>query len=599
MLPRRAETPSPAQLQAEQRARALMLAKDYAGAAQEYLRIEASSPRLSQYGLHAAEAYIEGKHTQEAMAILQRLKIPQNDPNLKPWRDILLARVAFSNNNPAGALLVLDRPYPSDVPTPLQRQIHYYRAEAFRHQDKFLETARELVLLDTLLTNETERRNNRQAIWEAVSHLNDPALAARLASEPSALQGWVELALIANGQIRYPNAFSQSIAAWRARFPDHPAVIDILPTLMETGTVMNRRPRQIALLLPLTGRFAKAAAAISDGFVTAWYGDNFPDRPAVTVYDAGPANITTVYQKAISEGADFVVGPLEKPAVDTLLQSHLLSVPMLALNQASPAALQAHQQTASFKGHHFYQFSLAPEEEANQIAERAWFDGHLRALVLTPSNEWGDRIYRTFKQRWETLGGEVLTHQTYRDNSHDYEAAAKALFNGQGSQAAAAQFGGDANNPSGASLTNDFIFLAAFPGPARQINPHLTIYNAQRLPIYATSHVYSGSEAPEADRDLDGISFGDMPWVLDPHGQSSRFRGIVQRHWPGNHELSRFYAFGVDAYAVLPEIGRLQVQPAAYFDGETGTLRLEEGGRVHRQLRWARFSNGVPRLLEP
>jgi outer membrane PBP1 activator LpoA protein len=576
-----------------------MLAKDYAGAAREYLRLEASSPRLSKYGLHAAEAYIEGKQIQEAMAILQRLKIPQDDPHLKPWRDILLARVAFSNNNPAGALLVLDRPYPSDVPAPLQRQIHYYRAEAFRHQNRFLETARELILLDALLTNETERRDNRQAIWEAASHLKDPALATRLAPEPRALQGWVELALIANGQIHDPNAFSQAIGTWRARFPGHPAGIDIVSMLMETGTVMNRRPRQIALLLPLTGRFAKAAAAISDGFITAWYSDNFPDRPTITVYDAGPANITTVYQKATGEGADFVVGPLEKPAIDALLQSHLLSVPMLALNQAGAAALRAHQQTASFKGRHFYQFSLAPEDEANQIAERAWFDGHLRARVLTPSNEWGERIYRTFKQRWETLGGEILSHQAYRDNSQDYEAAAKALFNGQGSQAGAAQPGGNMDGASGAPLSNDFIFLAAFPGPARQIHPHLVIHNTQRLPIYATSHVYSGSTAPEADRDLDGIAFGDMPWILDPDGHSSRFRGIVQRHWPGNNELSRFYAFGVDAYSMLPEIGRLRVQPAAYFDGETGTLRLEEDGRVHRQLRWARFADGVPRLLEP
>ncbi|MDZ7735332.1 MAG: penicillin-binding protein activator [Gammaproteobacteria bacterium] len=67
-----------------------------------------------------------------------------------------------------------------------------------------------------------------------------------------------------------------------------------------------------------------------------------------------------------------------------------------------------------------YQFSLAPEDEARQIAERAWFDGHAHALAMTPQNEWGDRVYKAFSHTFEELGGKVLERVSYSSEGQQY-----------------------------------------------------------------------------------------------------------------------------------------------------------------------------------
>src|SRR5690554_7108230 len=61
----------------------------------------------------------------------------------------------------------------------------------------------------------------------------------------------------------------------------------------------------------------------------------------------------------------------------------------------------------------------------------------------------------------------------------------------------------------------DWLFLVALPQQARQIKPTLAFNFASDLPVYSTSHVYSGEPNPSKDRDLNGIVFCDTPWLLD------------------------------------------------------------------------------------
>ncbi len=61
----------------------------------------------------------------------------------------------------------------------------------------------------------------------------------------------------------------------------------------------------------------------------------------------------------------------------------------------------------------------------------------------------------------------------------------------------------------------DFIFLSALSQAGRQIKPTLAFYYASDLPVYATSHIYSGEPAKTRDQDLNGISFTSMPWTLE------------------------------------------------------------------------------------
>ena len=61
----------------------------------------------------------------------------------------------------------------------------------------------------------------------------------------------------------------------------------------------------------------------------------------------------------------------------------------------------------------FWQLALSPDDEAAQAARRGVADGHGKAVVLVPNNNWGRRLLTTYTSELESLGGTVLDYRTY------------------------------------------------------------------------------------------------------------------------------------------------------------------------------------------
>ena len=141
----------------------------------------------------------------------------------------------------------------------------------------------------------------------------------------------------------------------------------------------------------------------------------------------------------------------------------------------------------------------------------------------------------------------------------------------------------------------DSIFLAANTAAARQVRPSILYYYAGDLPMYATSAVYRGRPDPVKDIDLNGIRFGDMPWVLAP--QSGLKASIAQRHKNTQTRFGRLYAFGADALNLTQQLDSLSLDPSLNYQGETGSLTLTLENRIERQSQWAIFQAGTPELL--
>merc|ERR1712000_3169 len=72
----------------------------------------------------------------------------------------------------------------------------------------------------------------------------------------------------------------------------------------------------------------------------------------------------------------------------------------------------------------------------------------------------------------------------------------------------------------------DWVFLVALPQQGRMIKPALAFNFANDLPVYATSHVFSGVVNSLKDRDLNGVRFCDVPWLLE----SSELHDSVERY---------------------------------------------------------------------
>ncbi len=581
----------------QQQAGARAAAGDFLGAAQLYLQRAAGEPdaRAAALRVEAAEYLLEGGHREEAADVLDGVDVALLDTPLLDRLLLARARIALDSGDVDSALEQLDRIRQPDTLPDGGAAYYRLKARAYRLAGDALEAARQLIWLDGLLPDD-ERLDNQLAIWQLLSGLPDEAL-QRLrgaAAADATLAGWIDLVLLVHQDLRDTTALYRSLDAWQLRYADHPARDFLLPRLQAQLGRGGQRVDRIALLLPLSGRTAESAAAIRDGVLAALYRDD-EQRPVLTVYDTGTADqsVWDLYQQALLDGAQFVIGPLLKDNIRQLARSGQLDVPVLALNQIDDELAPDLP---------LYQFGLSPEDEAQQVAERARADGLQRMIAIVPDNHWGQRLLSAFGQRWRLLDGDLRESQSFRRGSADFSGPIQRALNLDSSKqrhrALERLLGRSIAFEPRRRQDVDGIFIAAFPREARLLRPQLRFHRAGDLPVYSTSHVYTGKPDPVHDRDMDGLMFCDIPWVLDAAGNWADLRNRIERLWPrraARHQ--RLFALGTDAYQVIPWLDTLNTQGFGFYSGATGILTMDGQRKLHRELVWARFRRGRPEPL--
>jgi outer membrane PBP1 activator LpoA protein len=349
-------------------------------------------------------------------------------------------------------------------------------------------------------------------------------------------------------------------------------------------------PRQVALLLPLSGRQQAAGIAVRDGFLAAALAQDASQRPAINLYDSAALGATTAYARAIADGAQFVVGPLTKEEVQAVADSGSVSIPTLALNYLPDNALPPGL---------LFQFALDPEDEARQVARRAVADGHTHGVALVPDNEWGQRLLRAFETEFAAAGGTLVGRTLYDTAARDYsQPITRLLLIDQSrtrANALAASLGTRMEFEPRARSDVQFVFVGAQPLQGRSLRPALRFHLTQDLPVYATSDVFELDS--DANADLDGVMFPDMPWIVAPDAAANNLKRSLAAYWPTRSRgRGRLYAFGYDAFQLIPSLRSAGVA-AAPLGGLTGRLMVDGKGRVRRELDWAQVENGRPRAI--
>ena len=311
-------------------------------------------------------------------------------------------------------------------------------------------------------------------------------------------------------------------------------------------------PLRIAVLLPLSGGLSAAAKPVRDGFLSGYFAET-RNRPAVTFYDsAGGAD--AAYRKAVEDGADYVVGPLDRDQVGALFSRGALEVPVLALNRASGMPPSGS-----------VSFSLTPEDEGIAAAEYAIAQGWRNALVLTGPDDTLRRTAAAFQERLLARSGRVLANLAATDAAGLATAAAKGpldviYFATRGDQARAAM-------PS----------LIAQPGLA----------GAHRL---AVSQIANNPGKGDESALLDGMLFP---------GESMRTHALPGM--PADPAMltptaagaaARLFAFGYDAWLITAYLPRLALAKQG-LPGATGTLQLDGFGNILRVPAWSMLRWGV------
>ncbi|MEE8364705.1 MAG: penicillin-binding protein activator [Gammaproteobacteria bacterium] len=459
---------------------------------------------------------------------------------------------------------------------------------------KPMESMRLRIQIGQFLKTDKAIENNHQFIWEALNRLSERTIIKALSERLTAnMRGWLELNLIARRSNMLPAKIEPWISQWYKLYSDHVAGKYFAINLLEDSKRIYIKPRKIALMLPFSGRLEKVSQAVQKGFMYAYYQDR-DSAPDLEVINAStdPAEFNIQYQKAIQDGADFIVGPISKDLIGYLQNREKTEVPTLALNYAEET------REAMLN---LYQFGLRPEDEAEQIADLALAEGRNHAVTLVPDTDWGARLQRAFTERFELLGGRVVGAEVYPSKKNDYSAAIKKLLNLTSSEQRRTMIqqtiGQKTSFESRRRQDVDMVFIAANSRQARLIKPQLKFYRAQTLPVYATSHISSSSGNPDDDRDLDGILFVDIPWMLD-NAQNRDFRQ-VSKLWPDfSKRFSRLFALGIDAYRMIPSLRRLMIHPGESELLNTGRLTVDKNGHVKRALLMATYEKGVARLLQ-
>ena len=407
------------------------------------------------------------------------------------------------------------------------------------------------------------------------------------------VRGWLEAAAVAVDNARNPTLGATRLAAFRNRYPSHPALAALsnepIVGLPEGPARLAAAPH-MALMLPLSGRTSAAAAQIRDGFMTAYYQLPAATRPRLRVYDTAVASIADTLADAAAAGAEFIVGPLTREEVVASADLLTTRPPVLALN-----FLPADRPTPE----RFFQFALSPEDDARAVARYIGASGRRRGVVLVPEGDWGTRVAAAFDEELRAAGGYLLGQASFGGTSrNDFGDSIMQVLRTDASRSRHARIqaavGQKLEFEPRRRSDIQFIFAPSQPGAARLLRPQLRFHLAGDIPTYTLGDAYEPH--PTANQEIDGMMFPDMPWMLSDDGLSGEVREAARQAFgDAAARRGRLFAFGYDAFRIASSLQRgAGINP----QGLTGTLSVDAQGRVRRELDWVRIKDGAPTPLE-
>lgn len=623
-----------------ERAAALAGRGDHAAAALEYDAVAAVAVGVigNDYRLLAAQQWLAAGRAPEATAALARLAEPL-EPAQATARDLFAAEAALLAGDAARAWSLLGA-MTAPAPDADFDRFHALRQRAALATGRPLEAIASERARETRVTDPARRAALREELLTQLRRASaqGPALDPRSAGRDAVARGWLEAAPLAARAAAAPASSNAAIiAAWKKRYPDHPAGAALAATNIASasasagvaaaagaaagavsgtpgvaGAAITPAPAtlppgaHVAALLPLSGRNAAVGAQLRDGLLAAWFAQPAEGRLPLRFYDTvGGAEGTSVVADRLAAaraaGAVSIIGPLLREDVIAAAGAwSSLTADASTRGGGAPTllALNFLPTEAGAAPAGLLQFGLSPEDEARAIARRASAAGQRRAVALVPAGDWGQRVLRAFREEFEAGGGTLLASRPVQ--GRDQSAAIRAVLGIDASRARHQRL----QSLLGSSLVFqprrrgdvDVLFLPGQPTQVRQLRAQLKFESAGDIPFYSTADAWDG----RADGDLEGMVFPDMPWMIAPAADGvAALRAQSQAAWGDLRGRGRLFALGHDAWLVQEALrtGRLAAGRGE-ITGVTGALALDDQRRVRRALSWAEIRSSTLRPLD-
>ncbi|SFC04395.1 hypothetical protein SAMN05660443_1289 [Marinospirillum celere] len=543
--------------------------------------------------LEAAQILAQEGNYQQSLELVQSIQLHLL-PAEERWRLLVLAAEnALALDDGRQALRQINRISQSLEQTSLEQeyQLAGYRSAAFEITGHFVAALQQSYSQTLIAPNLEKQEEAQNRLWQQLNQLSGEQLNNLVSRERQAgLRGWIELAQVRQQTTENFEAFQSLMDNWTERWPNHPARQNLPEDLELLAELSRRQVQHLGVFLPSSGPLAEAAQAIRNALIARHIraGEEGQFQPQISFYDTQSGSLDELYQQAKRDQVEVIIGPLAKSRVDLLERRSNLPLPTLALNYGNDP---------EFPNRDLFQFGLSAENEARQVAQKAWQSGFRRALSLTPEGDWGTRVEASFIKAWEELGGEI-THTRQYGEGRSLDSALRQLLEVQLSQQRHQNLtrllGQRPHFVARPREDSDFLFLHANTATGRQVKPALSFLLASGLPVMATSSIYSGTPNPSQDRDMNEIAFADITWYLAPEDELQK---RIREAWPSSmNRYGRLYAMGVDAYLLAQRMELLEALPESRLDGATGRLGHQHR-RIERELQWAQFIAGRPQPL--
>jgi len=479
----------------------------------------------------------------------------------------------------------------SRLSTALRQRILRLRAEvqfALGNDDQGFKA---LLDLTKTLKRKREIRAVHEQIWHQISRTPYRYLDRGSNHTDVILAGWLQLAAASRRYQSDPSRQARVFAEWRRRWRTHPAA-KIPPSQFSHSKRWGSNPNQVAMLLPLQDQYKIPSYTLIDGFLEAYYQalsatetDRHTDRekaPEIRIYDTSKQPIQDLYNRAVKNGANMIIGPMRQSQVERLMTAPTLPVPTLSLNRLD--------NDQAVQPENLYQFGLSPLDELTQIADRAWNKGLRNIVLIVPDNSWGGQSAEFFNSYWTAKGGKLLEDVRYPSSVNDFTQLLKPPLQIDLSEQRSLQIKRFINSRVKYTARRrqdiDLVVMLGYPLKARQIKPALDFLYASDIPVVATSHIYNGEQQVGLDRDLSGVEFSSMPWTLAGH-LAKDLKPDKQLHTAYRH----LYAMGRDSFLLYRNMDRLKHAESPPIYGSTGLLSLKNNVVV-REPKWAKFKQG-------
>ena len=424
--------------------------------------------------------------------------------------------------------------------------------------------------LERYVTRDSDKRKVLLRSVDLLKQLDDQTLSSAYTNVKNDTdKGFYEYAIIdksSNTQLK-----DQMMDTFAKKYPNHPLLLLSAPEKIEP--VVNQQdvrdvtPRggkavavdsqalfsiqdgdQIAVLLPLSGRFASSVGEPAKlGILTAL--KDRGSKAKVTFYDTNKTNISQIVATISSNGTKLVIGPILKPEVNAMNAAGL-KIPSITLN--SPEGNRPVNQ---------WYFDLGPNYEGAIAASKIYADGYKSPIAIGLST---DKASQRSVNSFMNTFGKVNNNAVVCNYSNPANVT---------SEIAKCPFGSADSAYVSASVIDAVQIKAAIPS---------------NVAVYLTDKSYMGVNNSSHELALKGAILGDMPWVLTDSSLKESFMKSMPK---ANSQVQRIFAASYDAVNFAFNINQLAANQNDVLHGLSGDISLGHNGLIESTPMWVELGS--------